>query len=806
MQTKSKILKICLFLFTFVVFSSILIAEEFDISAVEIEINAKDNIVIGKGSVEASDTNGRIIYADKITYKKSKELIIAEGSVKILDTVGNILTSNKAIYDKPNETISSYKGSKLVTKENYKVTSNSLIYNTLEEIVSSDKDSVFKDKDENIVYVNMFQYNIKNSLFSSIGKIKMIDRNKNKYFFKELYIDTKKQEMIGSDVSALLDKESFGSNKENDPRLAGNHIIITENESELSKGVFTVCKIREDDKCPPWVLEAKKISHNKIKKTIYYDHAILKVYNVPVFYFPKFFHPDPSVERQSGFLSPFFTDSTTVGTGFGLPYFWAISHDKDMTLTTKTYKDENILFLHEYRQAFKNGFMTLDSSFTEGYKNVSKKKNGGSRNHFFAELDFNIDEGKDYESKITFKTQRVSNGTYFRIHDINTALVDADRTQLENDVSYNLGKDNMYLNVSSSMYEDLRKDTNDRYEFIYPNIIYGKNFFTEKFGTLSFKTNFLNKNYETNRHLTFLNNDLTWSPTESITKNGFVNSFKGIIENKNYQAKNATSYKDKGTVSELKSVLSYKSSLPLRKDGINYFNVFSPNFMFRYAPGNMKNLSNNSVNLNYSNLYSINKTSEIEEGLSAILGFDFKVNEKNNDKEKFSVSMGQVFNPRKNKKMPIKSSLNRKASDLVGDVNYNFSKIGSIGYKFSLDNNFNDLNYNAISSGLNFGKINFNVDYLEERNHVGKEHYMSTGVDLNINKYNKISLATKKNFRTDSTELYDISYQYENDCLTAGLVFKREFYNDGDIEPKDTLMFVIKFVPFTGARAPLIKP
>ena len=507
MQTKSKILKICLFLFTFVVFSSILIAEEFDISAVEIEINAKDNIVIGKGSVEARDTNGRIIYADKITYKKSKELIIAEGSVKILDTVGNILTSNKAIYDKPNETISSYKGSKLVTKENYKVTSNSLIYNTLEEIVSSDKDSVFKDKDENIVYVNMFQYNIKNSLFSSIGKIKMIDRNKNKYFFKELYIDTKKQEMIGSDVSALLDKESFGSNKENDPRLAGNHIIITENESELSKGVFTVCKIREDDKCPPWVLEAKKISHNKIKKIIYYEHAILKVYNVPVFYFPKFFHPDPSVERQSGFLSPFFTDSTTVGTGFGLPYFWAISHDKDMTLTTKTYKDENILFLHEYRQAFKNGFMTLDSSFTEGYKNVSKKKNGGSRNHFFAELDFNIDEGKDYESKITFKTQRVSNGTYFRIHDINTALVDADRTQLENDVSYNLSKDNMYLNVSSSMYEDLRKDTNDRYEFIYPNIIYGKNFFTEKFGTLSFKTNFLNKNYETNRHLTFLNND-----------------------------------------------------------------------------------------------------------------------------------------------------------------------------------------------------------------------------------------------------------------------------------------------------------
>jgi len=43
-----------------------------------------------------------------------------------------------------------------------------------------------------------------------------------------------------------------------------------------------------------------------------------------------------------------------------------------------------------------------------------------------------------------------------------------------------------------------------------------------------------------------------------------------------------------------------------------------------------------------------------------------------------------------------------------------------------------------------------------------------------------------------------------NDCLTAGLVFRREFYEDNDVQPKDTLMFKITFVPFTGAKAPLI--
>ena len=40
------------------------------------------------------------------------------------------------------------------------------------------------------------------------------------------------------------------------------------------------------------------------KKQLIYDDAILKVYNMPVLYFPKFFHPDPTVVRQSGFLQP----------------------------------------------------------------------------------------------------------------------------------------------------------------------------------------------------------------------------------------------------------------------------------------------------------------------------------------------------------------------------------------------------------------------------------------------------------------------------------------------------------------------
>ena len=96
------------------------------------------------------------------------------------------------------------------------------------------------------------------------------------------------------------------------------------------------------------------------------------------------------------------------------------------------------------------------------------------------------------------------------------------------------------------------------------------------------------------------------------------------------------------------------------------------------------------------------------------------------------------------------------------------------------------------------------MDYLEEQNHIGNENYMKPGISINFNDSNKLSFSTKKNFTTDSTEFYDINYQYINDCLKAGLVYRREFYEDDNLEPKDSLMFMITFIPFGGATTPSV--
>ena len=58
------------------------------------------------------------------------------------------------------------------------------------------------------------------------------------------------------------------------------------------------------------------------------------------------------------------------------------------------------------------------------------------------------------------------------------------------------------------------------------------------------------------------------------------------------------------------------------------------------------------------------------------------------------------------------------------------------------------------------------------------------------------SFETKRNLVTDSSEFYNLSYEYINDCLRAGLVYRREFYNDSELEPENSLMFKITLSPF----------
>ncbi len=776
MKNKSILIKI---LITFL-FTANLYANNLEISSTEIKLDKKESKIVLKGNIEAKDDNQNILKTEEAFYLKKQDLLNSIGATTI------------------------------VTSEDYLFESKNVVFDNKNKIIKSDFPTKITDPNGNIFLVTMFNYNsIKNILFSK-GEIKLEDVNKNIYKFNQIYIDEKKKKVIGSDAKIFFNDNKMKADMRNNPRIFANSVSIDESTTSVQKGVLTYCKFRENNKCPPWELRAKKIKHNSSKKTVYYDSAVLKIYDFPIFYFPKFSHPDPTVNRRSGFLIPTFANSTNMGVGIDIPYFWNISKDKDITFTPRFQASNEPLYLAEYRQDFAKSSLITDVGYTEGYKKKSNSKTSGSRSHFFSRFYTSLIQETDVSSDLEVNLQHVSNSTYTKVNKLQTSLVDYLDNTIKNTINYGYQKNDLFFNTKISAFENLSKTGNERFEYIYPEASIEKNILmSESLGIVDLKSELLIKNYEVDKQLDIVSNEFNWVSNSWVNKFGFENEFLGLFKNINYQAKNTENFKNESSTSEFYGALGFKSELGLFKfRDENKLNIFKPKILVKISPNDSRNISEDSTTLNFSDLYKLNKVKNIESvdtGSSISLGFDFKINnlDENNEvkNEKFRIGIGQIINAQENRDMPSKATLNEKMSDIIGEASLNLSENIKISHNFLLDQNLENFNKNRIELGAIYPSTNFNLSFLEESQHIGHAKYVETNAGFNFNN-GLISLGAKRNLLTNSAEFYDLSYEYINDCLTAGVAFRREFYRDRDVEPEDSLIFKVTFKPLGTIATP----
>ena len=331
--------------FSFLTLMHLSLADEFIFNSTEIEISEDGNIITASEGTAVSASNAIKIEAKKFIYNKDQSILYANSGI-VKSTEDNIeIRANKLIFNQ-NLSIINATGNVKIEDLNKKFLfeSQNISYDIKKKIISSESKSSFKDNSNNFFLVKNFIYTIKNRLIKMYNA-KVTTSTNDVYEIEEAYLNLNKQKLIGKDIS--INFNSASPDKESSARLKGNTISSNNNVSTINKAVFTTCK-RSDD-CPPWQFSAKTIKHDKKKKIIFYDDAVLKLYDVPVFYFPKFFHPDPTVKRQSGFLMPAFKSSTSLGGSFEIPYYHVISNNKDLTFTPRLYSNDKVLLQSEYR-------------------------------------------------------------------------------------------------------------------------------------------------------------------------------------------------------------------------------------------------------------------------------------------------------------------------------------------------------------------------------------------------------------------------------------------------------------------------
>ena len=790
---KSKIsLLIILIFFSSKVFADGII--KFD--TVNLQILENGNLIkAGKGKA-FTENNEIEIFGDKFEFNKNMGILIVNQKGYANLRKHNVKISfDKATFNQFQQTILT-EGNVVIEdkKRKYEIKTEKAIYNKKDDIFESDVQSILTDRLGNIFISQEFILNIKNNILKT-KELEFKDVENNNFQTPIAFVNLNSGKFFGKNVS--LDLISNISDEKNDPRLRSRSLINDENFTEIKKGTFTICKKREG--CPPWQISSNRILHDKKKKTIYYDDAVLRVYDVPVMYFPKFFHPDPSVKRQSGFLSPTFQSSSNTGDYLNTPYFLAIAENKDATFSPRFFDNEKILLQTEYRELNKFSEHFMDLSFLSN-------KNENSKNHFFYNYQNNKKRFNNFLNNLfSLKIQKVSGDNYLEKNKIESDII-SNRNILENSLNFDLNSEDLSLNINSSVFENLDKNDNDRYEYILPRIDIAKKLQNKTSLDGEFIVNSDNyfRNYETNIYESVNINELYFNSDEFYTKNGFSNNYKFIIKNVNSNTQKSSSFKE-GEDFYLSSIIQYNSSLPLLKENETFRKILNPKIAINVAPNNTKNNKSSQNKIDISNVYEINRASlnnSVEGGISLTYGGDYSISRLEDTREIFKLRAANNLRIEENNDLPERNQINDKTSNFFGELFYDPNQYFNFKYSTSVKNNLKEINEENFLAELKRNKFTISFDYLNSNYKIDSSSYLTSKLTYKINTDNNLIFSTRENKSTDLTEYYNLMYQYINDCLSASIEYNKDYYSDRDLKPEESLMFKIRIIPINETSSP----
>ncbi len=738
--------------------STIIKNENIKIDSNKTKYNKSDEIIIFTDKVFFHDINKDIkIFGDKITYNKNKDLIFSNGPTKI-----NIENS-------------------------YAIESSDIFYDRKSKLIYSDKETFINDRENNFYDLKeKFNFDIVKEIIKSKSSV-IIDKNNNQYIFEDLIINLKNNEIAGNEIKINF-RDDYFNNEKNDPMLRGRSGHSDEDELKIYKAVFSTCNIKEK-KCRGWELNSEEFNHDKKKKIFEYKNSWFKMFDYKLFYLPYFNHPDPTVKRKSGFLTPSYSSSASLGTSINFPYFKIIDVDKDITFSPRYYADKSFLLQNEYRQAFQNSDVISDFSFLVG--------DAGTKGHFFYNQEGDLSDNTKYKLNL----QSVKGDNYLKTYKfVNTSPIIKNDNLLLSNFDMNWDFVDSKLSTSFKIYEDLSRNKSDRYQYIFPKFNFEKNvLLAETYdGSLTFFSDGYNKNYNSNIFESVLINDFLYESKNKINASGLSTNFSLLLKNTNSYANNSTVLPE-NTKYDLFETVKIDFTYPLQKKMESYTHYIKPKASFRYSPNGNTNISTKDLTLNYDNAFSLNRistNSQVEGGEALTLGVEFQ-RDNNLLGERFKLRFGNILKLKEDKKLPSKSKLNKTRSDIFGDMSFKINELLKLGYAFSYDRDLDYSNLDSLIVEMGVNNLVTKFNYYTENHDFGDSENLSNVTTINLNSENSLKFKSTRNLRDNFTEYYNLNYEYLTDCLSINLNYNKSYYRAGSLEPDETLNFLIKIIPFT---------
>ncbi len=574
---------------------------------------------------------------------------------------------------------------------------------------------------------------------------------------------------------------------------------VTGDKGVFENSRFTPCNCDFiNGEQPMWDIKASRTVRNEKTQTITHYNMRMDVMNVPVGYLPFLSHPDWTVRRRSGFLTPSFRLSSDLGFSPAVPYYHVIDETSDVEVIAQKYQYRGFGVKTRHRKLWDNSRI-ITNIYTANVETYKKNRElvGGVDSHFSSQI------GNGWN--VNAYLQRASQDTFMRRYGFNQ------NTSLKSSVSASRTIGNRYYLVEASDRQSmLTSDKNTNEQTILPYVFYEK----EEKGWRQ------NQWLRTELSALQLDNDqdhdlARWSGVFELSEEFQtplgVTSYQGNLTGNYYSLhqKPTAATSRLGDYSFLTPALSVGWRLPIAMTSTNQTAIFEPQVKAVQVGGadhtdKIPNRDSNDYRIDEANLFLLNRYqgkdyvlpgTRVDAGMSATI--------KDNSLGDFSGFLGLS----RRLSGAVSSGLNTdqgdKYSDYVASLSLNPKKRFNLRWFGRLSSRDLTLNESqtSLSSKIGAGQLSLTHNQLakayfansdDDREELSSTYSQSFSGGWNFSATQQWDLSYGKTTRKKSTASLSWNGGIQ-DCVYVQIYYEHDPVGDRDIDGVDQLYFVVGF-------------
>jgi LPS-assembly protein len=576
----------------------------------------------------------------------------------------------------------------------------------------------------------------------------------------------------------------------------------------VNRGVYSPCDLCKDDptRAPVWQVRAARVVHDKEEKDVRYRDAYLEMFGVPVAYTPYLSHPDPTVDRRSGFLAPSYGTKKDLGTFIRSSYYFDIAPDQDATLDMGVYTKQLPLLGGEYRKRFEDGRLQLNGAITQSELVGQNKVSKGDKVRGFVAAKglFNIDDTWRYGIDAVRATDRSFLRKYYGVReDILTSRAFVEGFDGRN-----------YAAVNAYSFQDMRSENTVHEPLVAPQAIYSA--LGEPGSLLGGRWSMEAQTLSLHRSGGPSMNRLTAMPgwrRDVYSSAGFITTAEASVLAAFYSYEQfdrqdvAGNARENGTQMRLFPRSSVSVRYPFVRYGESSQQIIEPKVALSFAPDikneAVPNEDSIDVAFDTTTLFMSSRYAGIDRldtGAQATYGVRWAIN--GYKEGAASVFVGQTYRLSENTDYPTWSGLASKKSDYVTRVTFEPASWLDLDYRgrFDSENGRARVHSASVSGGAPQLNAYLNYSYRDQtpdqsRNALQHSSNATVGINAVLADRWTLGVAHVQAFSSDPGARATLGVlNYSDECLLFQTILRRDYTTDtSDSTEGSTLYFRLVF-------------